>query len=225
MMAAWLRRPAAALTWVARMALPYAVVAVRHQLDCLYILQIERYKPDRYGRWLLGHWRQVIPVLEIALQMLTVFSAPLLIAGLGVHWVFAYLLWLGTGHLILWRHRSLQVSQRLQHTARAVRVALVAFGMSGMLGAAYVWLVAASIPRLDLLARLSIGAIGAVAWVGIFGPGLVLLAAQVVVPVERRISRTFLGEADRRMRAYPGRVIGITGSYGKTTTKFITAAL
>jgi UDP-N-acetylmuramoyl-tripeptide--D-alanyl-D-alanine ligase len=27
------------------------------------------------------------------------------------------------------------------------------------------------------------------------------------------------------MRAYPGRVIGITGSYGKTTTKFITAAL
>lgn len=225
MTAAWLRRPAAALTWVARMALPYVVVAVQHQLDCLYILQIERYKPDRYGRWLLGHWRRLIPLLEIALQMLTVFSAPLLIAGLGVHWVFAYLLWLGTGHLILWRHRSLQVSQRLQHTARAVRVALVAFGMSGMLGAAYVWVVVASIPTLDLLARLSIGAIGAVAWVGIFGPGLVLLAAQVVVPVERRISRTFLGEAERRMRAYPGRVIGITGSYGKTTTKFITAAL
>ena len=145
MTAAWLRRPAAALTWVARIALPYAVVAVQHQLDCLYILQIERYKPDRYGRWLLGHWRQVIPVLEIALQMLTVFSAPLLIAGLGVHWLFGYLLWLGTGHLILWRHRSLQVSQRLQHTARAVRVALVALGMSGVLGAAYVGLVAAAI--------------------------------------------------------------------------------
>jgi UDP-N-acetylmuramoyl-tripeptide--D-alanyl-D-alanine ligase len=94
-----------------------------------------------------------------------------------------------------------------------------------MLGAAYVWLVAASIPRLGLLARLCIGTIGAVAWVGIFGPGLVLLAAQAVLPVERKFSRQFLSEADRRMRAYPGRVIGITGSYGKTTTKFIVAAL
>jgi UDP-N-acetylmuramoyl-tripeptide--D-alanyl-D-alanine ligase len=80
-------------------------------------------------------------------------------------------------------------------------------------------------PTLDLPARLAIGGIGAMAWVGIFAPGIVLLAAQAVAPVERRIYRELLGQAERRMRAYPGRVIGITGSYGKTTTKFITAAL
>ena len=225
MRAAWLRRAGTALTWVARMVLPYAVVVVRRHLDCLYILQLERYRPDRYGRWLRGHWIRLIPGLEIALQMLMVFSAPLLIVRLGIHWAVACLLWLGTGHLILLRHRSLQVSQRLQVTTRAVRVSLAAFGMSGLLAAAYVGLVVASIHKLDLLARLTIGAIGAIAWVGIFAPGIVLLAAQAVVPVERRIYQGFLGEADRRIRTYPGRVIGITGSYGKTTTKFIIAAL
>ncbi len=225
MITGWLHRPVTALTWVAWMALPYAGVVVRRHLDCIYILQLERYKPDRYARWIRGHWIRLIPGLEIALQVVTVFSAPLLIALLGYHWVMAYLLWLGTGHLILVRHRSLQVSQRLQYTARAVRVCVVAFGMSGLLGAAYVWLVVAWIPKLDLLPRLMIGAVGAVAWVGIFAPGIVLLAAQAVSPVERRISHEFLAEAARRMRAYPGRVIGITGSYGKTTTKFITAAL
>ncbi|MGE5848588.1 MAG: Mur ligase family protein [Candidatus Methylomirabilota bacterium] len=213
------------LWWPARIALPYAVVVVRRHLDCLYILQLERYKPDRYGRWLRGHWIRLIPGLEIVLQVMTVFSAPLLIALLGFQWTAAYLLWLATGHLILWRHRSLQVSQRLQHTTRAIRVSLVAFGVSSLLGAAYVWLVVAWIPKLDMLARLMIGAIGAVAWVGIFAPGIVLLAAQALVPVERRIYQRFLGEAERRIRTYPGRVIGITGSYGKTTTKFITAAL
>ncbi len=225
MTGAWLRRAVAALTWVARIALPYAVVVVQRHLDCLYILQIERYKPDRYGRWLLGNWRRLVPVLEIALQMLTVLSAPLLIVRLATHWVIAYLLWLGTGHFILLRYTSLQVSQRLQYTARASRASLATFGISGLVGAGYVWVVLAWIPNLDLPARLMIGAIGAMAWAGIFAPGIVFLAAQVVVPVERRISQGFLSEADRRMRAYSGRVIGITGSYGKTTTKFITAAL
>ncbi|HSD51537.1 MAG TPA: Mur ligase family protein [Candidatus Methylomirabilis sp.] len=213
------------LWWAARITLPYAVVVVQRHLDCLYILQLERYKPDRYGRWLRGHWIRLIPGLEIVLQVLTVFFAPLSIVLLGFSWAMAYLLWLATGHLILWRHRSLQVSQRLQYTARAIRVCLVAFGVSGFLGAAYVWLIVGWMPKLSLLARLAIGAIGAVAWVGIFAPGIVLLAAYAVVPVERRIYQGFLGEADRRIRTYPGRVIGITGSYGKTTTKFITATL
>jgi len=213
------------LWWAARIALPYAVVVVRRHLDCVYILQLERYKPDRYGRWLRGHWRQLIPGLEIALQLLLVVSAPLLIVRLGMHWAAAYLLWLAAGHLIFWRHRSLQVSQRLQYTTRAVRLSLAAFGMSGLLGAAYVGLVVASLPPLDLPAGLTIGAMGAAAWVGIFAPGIVLLAAYAVRPVERRIYQRFLGEADRRIRTFPGRVIGITGSYGKTTTKFITADL
>ncbi|MDE2180844.1 MAG: UDP-N-acetylmuramoyl-tripeptide--D-alanyl-D-alanine ligase, partial [candidate division NC10 bacterium] len=55
--------------------------------------------------------------------------------------------------------------------------------------------------------------------------GTVLVANLSLTPWERAINQRFYAQATARMRQYPGEVIGITGSYGKTTTKFITAAL
>jgi UDP-N-acetylmuramoyl-tripeptide--D-alanyl-D-alanine ligase len=69
------------------------------------------------------------------------------------------------------------------------------------------------------------GGIVGFALAGFVAPLLVWLAGSLLLPVERRIFHGYLGEADRRMRRYPGRVVGITGSYGKTTTKFILAHL
>jgi len=206
------------------LVLPYGVVVVARHLDCLYLLQIERYKPDRYCRWLSLHWWRVLPLLEIGLQMLTVLAAAAVVE-MGMHWLVAYLLWLGVGHLILARRRSLQVSQQLQYTARAIRVLAVAFGISvGLAGGAIAAAgLAMSSPAVGGL--LVAGWIGGLALAGIAGPGVVWLAALLLHPLERSIARTFLRQADRRMRAYPGRVIGITGSYGKTTTKFFVADL
>lgn len=214
----------AAGDWAARLVLPYAVVVAARHLDCVYILQLERYKPDRYARWLGLHRRALLPGLEIALQILTVALAAVL-GEAGIHWLAAYAVWLGSGHVILARRRSLQVSQRLQYTPRTIRVLLAAFGISALL-AGGVLALAMLLPSLGgLLSRWILGGIGGLALAGILTPVTVWIAAQAVSPVERSIARTFLVEAERRMRAYPGRVIGITGSYGKTTTKFITASL
>jgi UDP-N-acetylmuramoyl-tripeptide--D-alanyl-D-alanine ligase len=76
-----------------------------------------------------------------------------------------------------------------------------------------------------LAAQLVVWGIVALALVGVLTPWIVLVAAYATAPWERGIARKFLDEAERRMRAYPGRVIGITGSYGKTTTKLIVANL
>lgn len=214
----------AAGDWAARLVLPYAVVVAARHLDCVYILQLERYKPDRYARWLGLHRRALLPGLEIALQILTVALAAVL-GEAGIHWLAAYAVWLGSGHVILARRRSLQVSQRLQYTPRTIRVLLAAFGISALL-AGGVLALAMLLPSLGgLLSRWILGGIGGLALAGILTPVTVWIAAAAVSPVERSIARTFLVEAERRMRAYPGRVIGITGSYGKTTTKFITASL
>lgn len=214
----------AAGDWAARLVLPYAVVIAARHLDCVYILQLERYKPDRYARWLGLHRGALLPGLEIALQILTVALAAVL-GEAGIHWLAAYAVWLGSGHVILARRRSLQVSQRLQYTPRTIRVLLAAFGISALL-AGGVLALAMLLPSLGgLLSRWILGGIGGLALAGILTPVTVWIAAQAVSPVERSIARTFLVEAERRMRAYPGRVIGITGSYGKTTTKFITASL
>ncbi|MEK6715881.1 MAG: UDP-N-acetylmuramoyl-tripeptide--D-alanyl-D-alanine ligase [candidate division NC10 bacterium] len=214
----------AAGDWAARLVLPYAVVVAARHLDCVYILQLERYKPDRYARWLGLHRGALLPGLEIALQILTVALAAVL-GEAGIHWLAAYAVWLGSGHVILARRRSLQVSQRLQYTPRTIRVLLAAFGISALL-AGGVLALAMLLPSLGgLLSRWILGGIGGLALAGILTPVTVWIAAAAVSPVERSIARTFLVEAERRMRAYPGRVIGITGSYGKTTTKFITASL
>lgn len=210
---------ASPLGWAARLLLPYAVVVAARHLDCVYILQLERYKPDRYARWLGLHRRAALPGLEIGLQILTVALA-LVLGQVGIHWLAAYGVWLATGHVILARRRSLQVSQRLQYTPRAIRVLLAAFGIGALLVGGLLALVG-PLP----LSRGVIGGIGGLALAGILAPLAVWAAATALSPVERAVARRFLEEAARRMRAYPGRVICITGSYGKTTTKFIAADL
>ena len=216
------RSPQSLLFRALGLVLPYGLVTVSRQLDCLYILQLERYKPDRYARWLRGHAWAVLSWQEVALQLLTVAAATIL-AGLGGHWLAGVCFWILTGHIILYRYQSLQVSQRLQWTARAVRVGVVAFAIS-LLAAAVVWRLVISVPAM-LATQVAVWGIVALALVGMLTPWIVLNGAYVMAPFERSLARKFLGEAARRMRSYPGRVIGITGSYGKTTTKLIVADL
>lgn len=55
-----------------------------------------------------------------------------------------------------------------------------------------------------------------------FEPLLVALAAVCAQPVETNINNQFLNDAKRRLESMPGLIkIGITGSYGKTSTKFL----
>ncbi len=50
-------------------------------------------------------------------------------------------------------------------------------------------------------------------------PLIVDLALRVTLPFERRPGRRFVDEAARRLRSVSPRVVAITGSYGKTSTK------
>lgn len=207
-----------------RLLCPYGVVLVRRYLDCLYILQLERYKPDRYGRWVVEHLGRLVPRQEVWLQAATA-AAVAAVATAGLPWPFAYLVWVAGGILPLRRQRTLQVSQRLRFTARAVRVAVPA-----LLGGLLVVGLTGRLARL-LLPWLDEGRVWPVetavglAFASLLAPGVVRLAARLLFPLERLLARRFLATAARRMRRYPGKVIGITGSYGKTGTKLITAEL
>ena len=203
---------------------PYVWVVVQRELDSLYILQLERYSPARFARWLGGNRRTLVPGWEVATQI-GVVAAACLLAVKGIPWLVAYALWLAAGHLARRRQRSLQVSQRLQFTSRTVRVSAAVFALSGVLVAGAVVTASLAFPVPGLSARLVAGGIVGFALAGFVAPLLVWLAGSLLLPVERRIFHGYLGEADRRMRRYPGRVVGITGSYGKTTTKFILAHL
>ena len=54
-----------------------------------------------------------------------------------------------------------------------------------------------------------------------FEPALLMLAAVVAAPMEKHIAGQFVKDAQARLAAQPNLIkIGITGSYGKTSTKF-----
>ena len=201
--------------------IPYAAVVGLRSLDCLYILQLERYKPDRYRSWLASHRRILVSGSEIALQVLTVAAA----AGLiGVHWIVP------VGRLGAdGPSRPAPTPIGAGEPATAVDGPRGPGGGDGLAG----W---PSPPRPQSCwrhgwcswrrrPRSSSGGIAALAVVGIAAPGIVLLAAHAILPWEDAVATRFLVEADRRMRGYPGRVLGITGSYGKTSTKYVVADL
>jgi hypothetical protein len=57
-------------------------------------------------------------------------------------------------------------------------------------------------------------------------PYLALTAGYLMQPIERRVNHFFFSDAQKRLAARPELIrIGITGSYGKTSTKFILAAI
>ncbi|RIK06075.1 MAG: hypothetical protein DCC49_11805 [Acidobacteria bacterium] len=54
---------------------------------------------------------------------------------------------------------------------------------------------------------------------GLTIPLLVDLYAGLIAPVERKLSQRFIGEAQHKLRQVRPLVVGVTGSYGKTTAK------
>ncbi len=215
------------MTWLGRAAkllLPYGAVVVSRGLDCLYILQVERYKPDRFRAWVVSHRRALVPGHECALQAMTV-AAAVALAMAGQHWLGSAVVWLLTGHIIQARHQSLQVSQRLHWTTRAARVAATALALGGFLVTWATNTLGHTLPAPHAASGYVAGAIGGLAFVGLLTPTIVGLAARAAAPLERLIARRFLAEASRRMGTYRGRVLGITGSYGKTGTKYVVADL
>ena len=55
----------------------------------------------------------------------------------------------------------------------------------------------------------------------LLAPGFVLLVNGMNMPLEKFINHRYIQDAKRRLREHPGLiVVGVTGSYGKTSTKF-----
>ena len=196
--------------------------AMRRTRFFLHIFQLETYKFDRYGRWLKDHLRSAVVRLSHA-----VGAGLLGLAAAG----FAYYdpFWVAVGLLPLWtlafissrRYRSHQEKKPLAFTARMTRLSLATGLVAAIplvLGALYGWM--ANDPSGFFWYLLGFFAVdfGAPLWVA--------LGAGLTHPIETIIQEGFKREARQHLRERPNLTrIGITGSYGKTSTKFILAEL
>ncbi len=179
-----------------------AVVAVCSVLSgwrLLHYFQLESYQ-------LPGYWRSVRRnAVRAAMPPVAVAAAGVASWALGFAWYVRLLLMLalaGYCFLLATREKAKKpfvVTERVKrliavHGVTAFAVACLAFAVSPALG----YLMPAA----------------EVAWVA--------LAAVCAAPVEKRINQQFVDDAKARLDARPNLIrIGITGSYGKTSTKFL----
>jgi UDP-N-acetylmuramoyl-tripeptide--D-alanyl-D-alanine ligase len=189
----------------------------------LHVFQLETYKLDRYTNWCRSSaMRPVAMGWSHALGALAL-TGGFLAYGIGAAWAAVGTL------LAIWpllfissrRYRRNKEKKPLAFTDRMTRLAttagmLIALIIGAGVGLGYAW---------DLPAAI-LGGITALYLADLGGPLWVALAALIMTPVENAIQEGFKRQARARLRELDHlHVVGITGSYGKTSTKHIVAEL
>ena len=196
--------------------------AMRRARFFLHIFQLETYKFGRYGHWLSDHVQSAVlrpshavgaAVLGLGTGSLSLLDPAWVAAGALVLWTFAF--------ISSRRYRSDQEKKPLAFTERMTRLA-VATGvltiLPVILGGLYGWSTGRPAGILWYLLGFWIADLGAPLWVA--------LGATLMQPVETYIQKGFKRQARRHLRQRPDlTVVGVTGSYGKTSTKFILSEL
>ena len=176
----------------------------------LHILQLDGYKTGRYLKWMCQHLRNCFEPTEILLiggiLILTAFYPhyndtwlfPVLCVAWGVFQIY-----------MSTQGKKVEAKKPLVYTARAKRV----FGLS-------ICLLVGIVTTLALIAKTSPWRIA----IFLFSEVTVInltIANLLIYPLERTINGTYLLLARKRIKTLQPKVIGITGSYGKTSTKYI----
>ena len=186
------------------------VRAVVRTAGGLHILQLDGYKTHRYLKWIGQHPKNCFEVKEIL-----VIGGLLVLTGFYPQyqqtWFFPVLCiaWGGFQVHKSTRRKKVEAKKPLVYTARAKRV----FGLS-------ICLLVGFATTLVLTAKTSPWRIA----IFLFSEVAVInltLANLLIYPLERTINGAYLLSARKRIKTLHPKVIGITGSYGKTSTKYI----
>lgn len=208
---------AAATAAIAIVALGVRCAGAQHRL--LHLLQIEHYESSRLVLWLRRRSELLAPMELICVGALYAAGAANIWVGEG--WVGGALLLLSTPIAVLglrdWRRPA---AKPLVFTARAKRLLEVALLPSLLLSLAAI-----------LAAVLTAGALTISILLGLallllaIAPWVILAANFALRPVEAAVNRRFVRSARQTLGRVDPLVVGITGSYGKTSTKFCLGAV
>ncbi len=182
--------------------------------------QIEEYDSLRYLRWLLRERVRWLPTRPLMARVVGTAFSMLLAEGAGI--AFPATIGIVAALVGAWPAAEGEIKKPFRATARAKR----------MLGAAFVIATAVTIFGLWLLsllpddATLRLMAIGIGGWLVLILAPIFLIAGNLLMtPVEASLRRRFVARAKRALAEVHPAVIGITGSYGKTSTKTYLAHL
>lgn len=196
---------------------PFWFVRLRRNL---HILQLEEYEARRFLRW----WRRDL-TRSIGAPTLLAMAALLTLAALlavGLPEPIGAVAAAGWGALFAVRFaRRPRTAQKkpLVWTARAKRLAGLTTALAAIL------LAVAIHPLVVATASRAAAALAGMGLLTLLDGPVLGLANVLAQPLEAAIRRFYLWQARRKLRAVAPYVVGVTGSYGKTSTKEIVAAL
>ncbi|MGE5268059.1 MAG: Mur ligase family protein [Thiohalocapsa sp.] len=212
------------------MLLGFAIFAARRLLTFLHLFQQEEYDGSRFLRWLVasGGWDRRVSAALVALFVLQ--------AAVGALWISVFFLspaLLGVAFLIAaWCESDPRKTAKkpLAMTARAKRIYGIGLGLAAALGLVATLveglLLAGLAPAVRLESFSSIALLLAwscFVWLAAVQliPLLLVAANLLLMPFEARVQRRYWREAHDKLNRLKPTVIGITGSYGKTSVKHI----
>jgi UDP-N-acetylmuramoyl-tripeptide--D-alanyl-D-alanine ligase len=179
--------------------------------------QLEGYMTSRYLRWLVAKLHRAVMWRSLIFVSVAALAAVLLdVTGQDREGIYL-LIWSAAGILSVWPEPVKEVKQKLALTQRAIRLLATAFVVAMVLLLASI---AIALSAISLSDAADYGLVTVVGLIVYHLSALALpLANQLMYPVEASLRRMFRERARRTLQRANPTVIGITGSYGKTSTK------
>jgi len=207
---------------------PWAALTFVRLRRFLHIAQLEEYFTGQLLRWLAAnpdrylHAAFLMPALAGTVLAAVLVGVSAFRDALPQLDAAAVLVWGGIGayQAVIRPREPARARKPLVMTARAKRLLAGAFLLAAALVGAAVGLGALAGGR-----TAAVAGVAAAAGVCAFAGHLLAAANVLLYPVEAAMRRRFEVEAARRVREQAPRVIAITGSAGKTTTKELVAHL
>ncbi len=178
--------------------------------DGLHILQLDGYKTARYVKWVHAHLKSCFDVAEIlAIGCLLGFT--LIYPGYQQTWLFGglCLTWASLQLYRSFKKKKVEAKKPLVYTARAKRLFCLSICLLVVLSVSLILIAKGHPWRVGLFLFSEVSIVN------------LIIATLLIYPLERAINWGYLLSAKRRIKTLGPKVIGITGSYGKTSTKSI----
>ncbi len=179
--------------------------------------QIEEYMSLRYLRWLVANRPWFLPVRGLTAAV----GGGLVGLFVADTTVLAFVLLAAAAGVGVYPQPPGEIKKGFNRTQRATRLLAAAWGLAlvgALLGAWAAWRIPSGV-----VAVVTAHALGALVWW--LGPLWLVGGNLIMAPVEASIRQGFKRQARRRLDEVKPTVIGITGSYGKTSTKTYIAHL
>jgi UDP-N-acetylmuramoyl-tripeptide--D-alanyl-D-alanine ligase len=192
----------------------------------LHMLQLDSYANHRLVQWLMAEPRNRLIELRSGLCHV-VFLALALVLPPG--FIDGALLLAGwavcEAGLLLYAYRQAGAPKKpLVYTGRAQRILGTSLAISSALMGLSTWFALSRLPP-DLSMAFRAHAVLVILLAALLviqlSPLTTVLANLILVPVQSAINRAYLRRAQHRLRDVQPLVVGITGSYGKTSTKYL----